>query len=136
MWNYAFEECNVQDYLQGDTVDVAGTLVAISSTDGVLKSMRADENEINDKIEAAIIVVRNLGTEPLTDFCRLHRLRRPSRRLDDNPSTATPVLKGLVSHIVLRAQSSAGGHFTSQLQSKVFLSRRILKSSFANPCCF
>ena len=48
--------------------------------------------EVNDEIEAAIIVARNLGTQPLTEFSRLHRLRRPSRRLDDSPSTATPVL--------------------------------------------
>ena len=74
--------------IQGETVDVAGALVATSSTDGVLKSM----HEVNDEIEAAIIVARNLGTQPLTEFSRLHRLRRPSRRLDDSPSTATPVL--------------------------------------------
>ena len=63
-----FKTKMLSDYLQGETVDVAGALVAISSTDGVLKSMRADDNEINDEIEAAIIVARNLGTEPLADF--------------------------------------------------------------------
>ena len=52
----------LSDYLKGETVDVARALVAISSTDGVLKSMRADGNEINDEIETAIIVARNLGT--------------------------------------------------------------------------
>jgi hypothetical protein len=67
----------------------------MSSTDGVMKRMRADDNEINDEIEASIIVARNLGTEPLANFSRLHRLRRPSRRLDDNPSTATPVLNDI-----------------------------------------
>ena len=33
--------------------------------------------------------------EPLTDFSKLHCLRRPSRRLDNNPSTATPVLNDI-----------------------------------------
>ena len=93
--NVMFKTKMLSDYLQGETVDVAGALVAISSTDGVLKSMRANDNEINNEIEAAIIVARNLGTEPLTDFSRLHRLRRPSRCLDDNPSTATPVLNDI-----------------------------------------
>ncbi|CAB4013726.1 acyl- synthetase short-chain family member 3, mitochondrial, partial, partial [Paramuricea clavata] len=65
------------------------------STDGVLKRMRADDNEINDEIEAAIIVARNLGIEPMADFSRLHRLRRRSRRLNDNPSTATPLLNDI-----------------------------------------
>jgi hypothetical protein len=93
--NVMFKMKMLSDFLQGETVDAAGALVAMSSTDGVLKRMRSDDNEINDEIEAAIIVARNLGTEPLADFSRLHRLRRPSRRLDDNPSTATPVLNDI-----------------------------------------
>ena len=96
--NVMFKTKMLSDYLQGETVDVAGALVAISSTDGVLKSMRVNDNEINDEIEAAIIVARNLGTEPLADFSRLHRLRRPSRRLDDNPLTATPVLNDIMTY--------------------------------------
>jgi hypothetical protein len=93
--NVIFKTKMLSDFLQGETVDAAGALVAMSTTDGVLKRMRADDNEINDEIEAAIIVARNLGTEPLANFSRLHRLRRPSRRLDDNPSTATTVLNDI-----------------------------------------
>jgi hypothetical protein len=92
--NVMFKTKMLSDFLQGETVDAAGALVAMSSTDGVLKRMCADDNEINE-IEAAIIVARNLGTEPLADFSRLHRLRRLSHRLDDNPSTATPVLNDI-----------------------------------------
>ena len=77
----------LSDYLQGETI----TRIALRSTDAILTRMRANDNEINNEIEAAIIVARNLGTDP-DDFQRLHRLRRPSRRLDDNPATATPVL--------------------------------------------
>ncbi len=57
--------------------------------------MPADDNEINNEIEAAVLVARNLGMEPDADFRRLHRLRRPSRRLDDNPATATSMLSDL-----------------------------------------
>jgi hypothetical protein len=57
--------------------------------------MPADDNEINNEIEAVVLVARNLGMEPDADFRRLHRLRRPSRRLDDNPATATSMLSDL-----------------------------------------
>ena len=59
-----------------------------------MKRLRANDNEINDKIEAAVTVARNLGTDPEADFQRLNRVKRPSRRLDDN---ATPVLGNLKS---------------------------------------
>ena len=57
--------------------------------------MPADDNEINNEIEAVVLVARNLGMEPDADFRRLHRLSRPSRRLDDNPATATSMLSDL-----------------------------------------
>ena len=57
--------------------------------------MPADDNEINNEIEAVVLVARNLGMEPDADFRRLHRLKRPSRRLDDNPATATSMLSDL-----------------------------------------
>ena len=87
----------LSDYLQGETINVAGALIALSSTDAVLKRMRANDNEINNEIEAAVTVARSLGTDPEADFQRLHRVRRPSRHLDDNPTTATPVLGNLKS---------------------------------------
>ena len=71
------------------TINVAGALIALSSTDAVLKRMRANDNEINDEIEAAVTVARNLGTDPEADFQRLHRVRKPT--------TATPELGNLKS---------------------------------------
>lgn len=55
---------------------------------------------MEDEIQAAITVARNYGTErqALADFARLHRFRRPSRRLDDNPDTASPVLSNISSY--------------------------------------
>ena len=87
----------LSDYLQGETINVVGALTALSSTDAVLKRMRANNNEINDEIKVAVTVTRSLGTDPEADFQRLHRVRRPSQRLDDNPTSATPVLGNLKS---------------------------------------
>ena len=47
------------------------------------------DKEIDDQIQAAIEVARNIGVDPISDFSRLHRIRRPSRRLDDRPETAS-----------------------------------------------
>ncbi len=75
--------------------DTAGALVALSTTHEVLKRIPADDNEINNEIEAAVLGARNFGMEPDADFRRLHRLRRPSCHLDDNPATATSMLSNL-----------------------------------------
>ncbi len=37
----------LSDYLQGETIDTAGALVALSTTNDVLKRIPADDNEIN-----------------------------------------------------------------------------------------
>ena len=55
--------------------DTAGALVALSTTHEVLKRIPADDNEINNEIEAAVLGARNFGMEPDADFRRLHRLR-------------------------------------------------------------
>ncbi|XP_028413676.1 uncharacterized protein LOC114536533 [Dendronephthya gigantea] len=87
----------LSDYLQSENINVAGALIALSSTNETLKRVRADDNEINNEIEAAIIVASNLGTDPDADFLRLHPVRRPSHRLDDNPATAMPVFCDITS---------------------------------------
>ena len=51
----------LSDYLQGETINVAGaqsslSSSALSSTDAVLKRMRANDNEINDEVEARVTV--------------------------------------------------------------------------------
>ena len=60
--------------------------------------IRADEIEINNEIAAAVAVTANYGTEPIVDFARLHRIRRPPRRLDDNPETASALLNNITSY--------------------------------------
>jgi hypothetical protein len=45
------------------------------------------DKDIDDQVLAAIKVARNVGADPIADFSRPHRIRRPSRRLDDQPET-------------------------------------------------
>ena len=95
--NIMYKTKMLSDYLQGESINIAGALIAINSTGQALKRIRADEKEVDDEIQAAVVVATNYGTEPLADFARLHRFRRPSRHLDDNPDTASPLLSNITS---------------------------------------
>ena len=96
--NIMYKTKVLSDYLQGESINIAGALIAINSTSHVLRRIRADEIEINDEIAAAVAVATNYGTEPIADFARLHRIRRPPRRLDDNPETASALLNNMTSY--------------------------------------
>ena len=96
--NIMYKTKVLSDYLQGESINIAGALVAINSTNHVLRRIRAGEAEINVEIEAAVAVAMNYGTEPLADFARLHRMRRPPRRFDDHPETASPLLNSITSY--------------------------------------
>ncbi|CAB4036231.1 zinc finger MYM-type 1-like [Paramuricea clavata] len=85
--NVMYKTKSLADYLQGETVDIASALIAMESTHDCLRRIRMADKEIDDQILAAIEVARNLGVDPIADFSRLHRVRRPSRRLDDQPET-------------------------------------------------
>ena len=87
--NVMYKTKSLADYLQGETVDIASALIAIESTYDCLRRIRMADKEIDDQIQAAIEVARNIDVDPISDFSRLHRIRRPSRRLDDRPETAS-----------------------------------------------
>ena len=94
--NIMYKTKVLSDYLQGELINIASALIAINSTSHVLRRIRANKIEINDEIAAALAVATNYGTEPIADFARLHRIRRPPRRLDDNPETASALLNNIV----------------------------------------
>ena len=75
------------DYLLGDTVDIASALIAIESTHDCLQRIRVADKEIDDQVQAAMQMARNIGADPVIDFSRLNRIKRPSRRLDDQPES-------------------------------------------------
>ncbi|CAB4029784.1 Hypothetical predicted protein [Paramuricea clavata] len=84
--NVMYKTKSLADYLQGETVDIASALIAMESTHDCLRRIRMADKEI-DQVLAAIEVARNVGADPIADFSRLHIIRRPSRRLDDQPET-------------------------------------------------
>ena len=54
--------------------------------------MRGDEKAVDDQVQAAIAVAASIGADPVADFSRLHRVRRPSVRLDSQPQSAATEL--------------------------------------------
>ena len=76
------------DYLLGDTVDIASALIAIESTHDCLQRIRVADKEIDDQVQTAMQTARNIGADPVADFSKLHKIRGPSRRLDDQPESS------------------------------------------------
>jgi hypothetical protein len=95
--NVMYKTKSLADYHQGETVDIASALIAMESTHDCLRRIRMADKEIDDQILAAIEVARNVGADPIADFSRLHRIRRPSRRLDDQPETTAVELTNVSS---------------------------------------
>ena len=44
----------LSDYLQGETINVAGALIALSSTDTVLKRMRANDTIVKSTTKSKL----------------------------------------------------------------------------------
>ena len=51
--------------------------------------MNALDEEFDNLIRAAAIFVKRLGVNPENEYERFHRPRKPPRRIDDNPVTAS-----------------------------------------------
>ena len=74
-------------YLPRETVDIASALIAIESTQDCLQKMRMADKEIDDEVQGAMQVAQNIDADSVADFGRLHGVRRPSKRLDDQPES-------------------------------------------------
>ena len=108
------------DYLQRETVDIASALIAIESTQDCLQKMR-----MADKEQAAMQVAQNIGADPVADFARLHRVRRPSKRLDDQPESTAVELANIPTFY--RAEFFK---FIDQLCNTLMEKRNSLKDTF------
>ncbi|CAB4009122.1 Hypothetical predicted protein [Paramuricea clavata] len=51
-----------------------------------LKRINHDSHDIDDEIHAGIVYAGKLGGDPEAEFNCKHRMRRPPRRIDDNPT--------------------------------------------------
>ena len=75
--------------LQAENLNVVDAMTIIMATVESLKRINDDEKAMDDEIQAGIVFAKKLGGNPEAEFNRKHRVRRPPRRINDNPSTQT-----------------------------------------------
>ena len=84
---------NMTTILQKQELNLVDATSIIASTICTLQALRdADEDAMDAQVEAACVFASRRGIDPQADFERHHRIRKPSRRLDDNPDTTAVML--------------------------------------------
>lgn len=123
--NIMYKTKLLADFLQKEYVGIAGSLTAIELALASLSIVQSAEKEIYDKIDAAMQVARNLGADPIADFARLRRIRKPSKRLDDQPESTAPKLNNI--HTFYRTEVFK---FLDQICTTLTEKRNSLRSTF------
>ncbi|KAJ8019083.1 Zinc finger MYM-type protein 1 [Holothuria leucospilota] len=98
MKNIMMKTMKLTEELQNDELNIVDALGITKATIQSLERVAAEE--VDAQIEAACSFAEKLGIDPKHDFERLHRVRRPSRRIDDHPDTAS----GLTLHQFYRKE--------------------------------
>ena len=62
-------------------------MTIIMATIESLNRINEDEKAMDDEIQAGILFAKKLGGNPEAEFSRKHRVRRPLRRIHDNPNS-------------------------------------------------
>ena len=70
-------------------INIIDTLEATIAAISTLRHLRQDEGNLNQQIHASIAFSERHGIDALADYDRYHHRRRPSRRIDESPDTAT-----------------------------------------------
>ena len=74
--------------LQGEELNVVDAMTVIESTVALLKRVRANDQEMDDQIDAGVEYLKKLGVEDAeAEFRRKHRMRRMPIRFDPNQAT-------------------------------------------------
>ena len=87
MKNIMIKSKQMTEALQAENLNVIDAMTIVMATVGSLKRINDDEKAMDDEIQAGIVFAKKLEGNPGADFSRKHRVRRPPRRIDDNPNT-------------------------------------------------
>ena len=87
MKNIMIKSKQMTKALQAENLNVVDTMTIIMATVENLKRINDDEKTMDDEIQAGIVFAKKLGGNPEAEFSRKHRVKRPPRRIDDNPNT-------------------------------------------------
>ncbi|CAB4028662.1 zinc finger MYM-type 1-like, partial [Paramuricea clavata] len=75
--------------IQSVDINIIDTLEAAKATISTLRHLREDEENLNQQISASVAFSERHGIDLVAEYDRHHRPRRPSRRADERPETAT-----------------------------------------------
>ena len=87
MKNIMIKSKQMTEALQAENMNAVDAMTIIMATVESLKRINDDEKAMDDEIDAGIVFAKKLGGNPVAEFSRKHRVRRPPRRTDDNPNT-------------------------------------------------
>lgn len=87
MKNIMWKTKQMTEALQAENINILDAMIIINATVDNLKKINEDFEAIDNQIHAAIAYTVKLGGEPEAEFNRKHRVRRPPRRIDDNPDS-------------------------------------------------
>jgi D-ribose pyranose/furanose isomerase RbsD len=89
MKNIMTKTKQMTEALQAENLNIVDAMAIITATVESLKRINENEKAMDDEIQAGIVFAKKLGGNPEAEFSRKHRVRRPPRRIDDNPNTQT-----------------------------------------------
>ncbi|CAB3983432.1 zinc finger MYM-type 1-like [Paramuricea clavata] len=75
--------------IQSVDINIIDTLEAAKATISTLRHLREDEENLKQQISASVAFSERHGIDLVAEYDRHHRPRRPSRRADERPETAT-----------------------------------------------
>ena len=87
MKNIMIKSKQMTEALQAENLNVVDAMIIVMATVESLKRINDDEKAMDDEIQDGIVFAKKLGGNPEAEFSRKHRVRRPPRRIDDNPNT-------------------------------------------------
>ncbi len=87
MKNIMWKTKQMTEALQEEELNILDAMTIIMATIDSLKRINEESHAMNDEIHAGIAYARKLGGDPGAEFNRKHGVRRPPRRIDDNPDS-------------------------------------------------
>ena len=88
MKNTMYKTKYLSDFLQKKYVDVSAALLIMQASKKSIEVIRGDDAAISSQITSTLIYAENLGTDGVTEFSKVHRLRKLLKKLDENRDNA------------------------------------------------
>ena len=82
--------------LQEDELNILDALKLLDATVENVKEIRNDETAMNAQLNAMVAFAERQEIDPMSEYQRHHKLRRPTRRTDENPNSSCVVVSRIL----------------------------------------